>query len=330
MEKEEYLALYKKHISENDRDNAAQSLLLTLQNDLFTVTGMSSEELMQVIGEVVTAEKMVEFVEKLDFAESFRAKFPSSQDKEEALRRAFLRAKPLTIVDPNYEKSSAGVEAESRELVIVPKGADESLIKLITKTYPVSEDGILIVSEKRLLVVREEHGFPVNAVTFVRDECASQYNSQSANQHHRAVYHITKWAAEYPDPVPMIVLENDKLTEEDVLFLSIGLGVVSFENGNGPLLYDDDSIPIPLGETLQEALEKISVDGREGESDKDALLRLIATKEKALLASSGGLTKTFQKRKDFIQNIEEDICAQEQRLQQGTVFKIGEYEIQWT
>ena len=34
--------------------------------------------------------------------------------------------------------------------------------------------------------------------------------------------------------------------------------------------------------------------------------------------------------KDFLQNIEEDICAQEQRLQQGTVFKIGEYEIQWT
>jgi len=291
MEKEEYLALYRENVRENDKGNAAQSVRMKLQNDLFTVTEMSQEALTQAIEGVITAEKMVEFVEKLDFTDSFGGKFPSSQEKESALRRAFLRAKPLTIVDANYAKSKAGVEAESRELVIVPKGADESLIGLITKTYPVSEDQIVTVSEKRLLVVREEHGFPVNAVTFVRDECASQYKSQSLKE----MYHITKWAAEYPQPIPMIALENDDLTCEDMLFLSIGLDIVSFKNGNGGLFYYDDSIPIPLGESLQEAKEKISVDGREGESDKEALLRIIAQKEKAVLASAGGLKKAFQK-----------------------------------
>jgi hypothetical protein len=291
MKKEEYLTLYREHVKENDRGNAAQSVLMKLQNDLFTVNDMSKEALTEAIWEVIEAEKLVEFVENLDFTESFCKKIPSSQEKEKALRRAFLRAKPLTIVDPNYEKSSAGVEAESRELVIAPKGADESLISLITKTYPVSEDQIVTVSEKRLLVVREEHGFPVNAVTFVRDECASQYKSQSI----KSRYHITKWAAEYPEPIPMVALENDNLTERDVLFLSIGLGIVSKKNENGSLLYWDDLIPIPLGETLGEALKKIAVDGREGESDREALLSLIAKEEKVLLSKSGGLKKAFQK-----------------------------------
>jgi len=288
-EKDEYLVLYKEHVSENDKGNAAQSVLVKLQNDLFTVTSMSKEELTQAIGEVISAEKMVDFVEKLDFTDSFDEKFPSSQEKESALRRSFLRAKPLTIVDANYAKSKTGVEAESRELVIVPKGADESLINLITKTYPVSEDQIVTVSEKRLLVLREEHGFPVNAVTFVRDECASQYQSQSVKER----YHITKWAANYPDPIPIVALENDNLADEDVLFLSIGLGIGSFKNDNGGLFYLDDSIPIPLGETLQDAKEKISVDGREGESDREALLRLIAQQERVLL-SSLGVKKAFQ------------------------------------
>jgi len=175
------------------------------------------------------------------------------------------------------------------EASIVPKGADESLINLITKTYPVSEDQIITVSEKRLLVLREEHGFPVNAVTFVRDECASQYKSQSVKER----YHITKWAANYPDPIPIQALENDNLADEDVLFLSIGLGIVSFKNDNGGLFYLDDSIPIPLGETLPEAKEKISVNGREGESDREALLRLIAQQERVLL-SSLGVKKAFQ------------------------------------
>ncbi len=34
--------------------------------------------------------------------------------------------------------------------------------------------------------------------------------------------------------------------------------------------------------------------------------------------------------KDFILNIQQDAQAQEQKLQRGTVFQIGEYEIQWT
>jgi hypothetical protein len=303
MEKEKYLALYKEHVSENDMGNAVQSVLVKFQNDLFTVTEMSKEYLTQAIEEVIEVEKVLEFVEKFSFTESFCKKFPSSPEKEAALRRAFLRAKPLTIVDANYAKSKAGVEAESRELVIVPKGADESLISLITKTYPVSEDQVVTVSEKRLLVVREEHGFPVNAITFVRDECASQYKSQSL----KSKYHITKWAAEYPEPIPIQALENDKLDCDDVLFLSIGLGIVSFKNESGDLFYLDDSIPIPLGETLKEAKERISVDGREGESDREALLRLIAQKERTLLSSSSGLKKTFQNSAENLPNFAREI-----------------------
>ena len=34
--------------------------------------------------------------------------------------------------------------------------------------------------------------------------------------------------------------------------------------------------------------------------------------------------------KDFILNVEKDAQAQEEKLPKGTVFKIGEYEIQWT
>ena len=127
-EKDEYLALYREHVSENDKGNAAQSVLMKLQNDLFTVTSMSKEELTQTIGEVISAEKMVEFVDKLDFTDSFGEKFPSSQEKESALRRSFLRAKPLTIVDANYAKSKTGVEPESRELVQFRKTSEAPVV----------------------------------------------------------------------------------------------------------------------------------------------------------------------------------------------------------
>jgi len=299
VEKAEYLQLYKQHLSEGDIANAAKSVQQRLENDLFSLTKIGADELMQVISDVITSEKRVEFIDQLDFTKSFEERFQQQQNREDALRRVFMRSKPLTIVDPNYPKSATGVASEVRELVLIPQSADENIMELITKTHPIPKDRIITVPDKRLLVIREEHGFPPHAVSFLRDECASQYKSESD----RAKYHITRWAEEYPEPIPMATLSNDQFDDDELLFLGIGLGVVSYSgngsrqgkpflHGSGSFKYLDGKIPIPLGDTLDDAVAKISTDGRKGESDREALERLITQKEGQLL-KSGELEDTL-------------------------------------
>jgi len=246
---------------------------------------------MQIISDVIIEEKRVEFIDQLDFTKSFEERFPEQQDREDALRRLLTRSKSLTIVDPNYPKSTTGVEPEKRELVLIPQSANVSLIELITKTHPIPKDRIITVPEKRLLVMREEHGFPPHAVSFLRDECASQYKSSDD----KAKYHITRWAEEYPEPIPIATLSNDEFDEGELLFLGLGLGIVEYTgngNGSGTFKYLDGRIPIPLGDTLDDVIAKISTDGRKGESDRGALERLITQREGQLL-KSGKLEETL-------------------------------------
>ena len=284
VEKGEYLRLYRENLSEGDIANTARSVLQGVQNDLFSLKEINASELMQVISDVISSEKRVEFIDQLDFTVSFERKFPEGQEREDALKRVFMRSKPLTIVDPNYPKSATGVKPEVRTLVLIPQSADANLIELITKTHPIPKDCIITVPEKRLLVIREEHGFPPYAVSFLRDECASLYKSESG----KAKYHIANWAEGYSDPIPMATLSNDEFTDDELLFLGLGLGVVEYSgNGTGDdsFKYLDDGMKISLGETLDDAISKINVDGREGESDKEALERLIIQREKELLRS---------------------------------------------
>lgn len=288
IRKEEYKTLYDEKVGQAELDSAAQELLTALDTDVLALRNCSVERLMAEMTHLFRRTRRFDFLDHLSFATYFEKKYPEPAAREQAIKRAFGRAAPLTITDTNYARSQNGTAPEVHQFVLVPSESAAQFGELITRTRPIPPDNLIAVPEKRLLILREEHGWPVSAVPYLRNECAVGYKNGDSNV---VPYHISNWAAAYPDPIPIQPITTGKPTAHELFLLAVGFGIVSRQEGQ--MAYTDGPISILLGTHFEEVLEALESDASDApESDYAALARLTFTRERELI-KSGELKAVF-------------------------------------